>query len=111
MAAFAQFGSDLDATHGAWLRRGSRLTELLRRPQDIQRAERWKSRSSSFMRASMAISTALVRRVRAFGSGLLHLIHSKHADILDAIRSSRDLDDTVAAKLKDAVDAYAKSFA
>jgi F-type H+-transporting ATPase subunit alpha len=49
--------------------------------------------------------------VRAFESGLLHLIHSKHADILNAIRDSRDLDDAVTAKLKAAVDDYAKAFA
>jgi len=52
-----------------------------------------------------------VDRVRAFESGLLHLIHSKHADILNAIRDSRDLDDAVTAKLKAAVDDYAKAFA
>ena len=49
--------------------------------------------------------------MRSFESGLLHLIHSKHADILNAIRDSRDLDDAVAAKLKAAVEDYAKSFA
>jgi F-type H+/Na+-transporting ATPase subunit alpha len=52
-----------------------------------------------------------VDRVCAFESGLLHLIHSKHADILNAIRDSRDLDDAVTAKLKAAVDDYAKAFA
>ena len=38
-------------------------------------------------------------------------MRTQHADILAAIRDSRDLDDTTAAKLKAAVDAYAKTFA
>jgi F-type H+-transporting ATPase subunit alpha len=52
-----------------------------------------------------------VDRVRAFEEGLLTLMRSQHQGILDAIRDSRDLDDATAAKLKAAVDAYAKSFA
>jgi len=52
-----------------------------------------------------------VERARAFEEGLLGLMRTQHADILAAIRDSRDLDDTTAAKLKAAVDAYAKTFA
>jgi F-type H+-transporting ATPase subunit alpha len=52
-----------------------------------------------------------VERVRAFEEGLLGLMRTQHADILTAIRDSRDLDDATAAKLKAAVDDYAKSFA
>jgi F-type H+-transporting ATPase subunit alpha len=52
-----------------------------------------------------------VNRVRAFEDGLLALLRNKHADILDAIRDSRDLDDATAAKLKAVVDDYAKTFA
>jgi F-type H+-transporting ATPase subunit alpha len=52
-----------------------------------------------------------VERVRAFEDGLLGLLRGRHADILDAIRYSRDLDDATAAKLKAVVDSYAKTFA
>jgi F-type H+-transporting ATPase subunit alpha len=52
-----------------------------------------------------------VDRVRAFEQGLLSTLRSTHADILEAIRDSRDLDDPTAAKLKSALDAYAKTFA
>src|SRR5207248_2266573 len=52
-----------------------------------------------------------VARVRAFEQGLLGLLRTQHADILDAIRDSKDLDDTTAGKLKAAVDGYAKTFA
>ena len=52
-----------------------------------------------------------VDRVRAFEDGLLSLMRSKHADILEDIRKTGDLTDATAAKLKAAVDGYAKSFA
>jgi F-type H+-transporting ATPase subunit alpha len=52
-----------------------------------------------------------VARVRAFESGLLTLLRTKHADLLDSIRKSGDLSDADAAKLKDVVEAYAKTFA
>ena len=52
-----------------------------------------------------------VERARAFEQGLLTLMRTKHADILETIRTTGDLDDATAAKLKAAVDAYAKTFA
>jgi F-type H+-transporting ATPase subunit alpha len=52
-----------------------------------------------------------VDRVRAFEHGLLATLRSNHPDILEAIRTSRDLDDATGAKLKGAVDDYAKTFA
>jgi F-type H+-transporting ATPase subunit alpha len=52
-----------------------------------------------------------VDRVRAFEEGLLGLMRTQHTDILAAVRDSRDLDDATAAKLKAAVDEYAKTFA
>ena len=110
MAAFAQFGSDLDATTQRLLNRGSRLTELLKQPQ-FSPLKMEEQVVVIYAGVNGYLDRFPVDRVRAFETGLLHLIHSKHTDILDAIRSSRDLDDAVAAKLKDAVDAYAKSFA
>src|SRR6476646_8255911 len=110
MAAFAQFGSGLDASTQRLLNRGSRLTELLKQPQ-FSPLKMEEQVVVIYAGVNGYLDRFPVDRVRAFETGLLHLIHSKHADILDAIRSSRDLDDTVAAKLKDAVDAYAKSFA
>jgi F-type H+-transporting ATPase subunit alpha len=49
--------------------------------------------------------------VKAFEEGLLAHFRTKHADVLDAIRTSKDLSDDTAAKLKAAVDSFAKSFA
>jgi F-type H+/Na+-transporting ATPase subunit alpha len=110
MAAFAQFGSDLDATTQRLLSRGSRLTELLKQPQ-FSPLKMEEQVVVIYAGVNGYLDTFPVDRVRSFESGLLHLIHSKHADILNAIRDSRDLDDAVAAKLKAAVEDYAKSFA
>jgi len=49
--------------------------------------------------------------VREFEDGLLAALRGKSPDVLDTIRSSRDLSDATAAKLKSAVDAFAASFA
>jgi F-type H+-transporting ATPase subunit alpha len=52
-----------------------------------------------------------LNKVRAFEDGLLSLLRGKNADILNAIRDSRDLSDDTAAKLKTVVEGYAKGFA
>ena len=110
MAAFAQFGSDLDATTQRLLNRGARLTELLKQPQfsplkmEEQVCVIWAGTNGY-------LDPLPVNKVRDFETGLLTLLRTKHNDILEAIRTSRDLDDATAGKLKDAVDGYAKTFA
>ncbi|MFX5701218.1 F0F1 ATP synthase subunit alpha, partial [Acinetobacter baumannii] len=52
-----------------------------------------------------------LNKVKAFEDGLLSLLRGKHVDILNAIRDGRDLSDDSAAKLKSAVDGFAKTFA
>jgi F-type H+/Na+-transporting ATPase subunit alpha len=110
MAAFAQFGSDLDATTQRLLNRGSRLTELLKQPQ-FSPLKMEEQVVVIYAGVNGYLDPLPVDRVRAFEQGLLALVRSKHSGILEAIRDSRDLDDATAAKLKDAVDGYAKTFA
>jgi F-type H+-transporting ATPase subunit alpha len=52
-----------------------------------------------------------VNRVRAFEDGLLALLRTSHNDLLEAIRTSKDLSDDSAAKLKSVVEGFAKTFA
>jgi F-type H+-transporting ATPase subunit alpha len=110
MAAFAQFGSDLDATTQRLLNRGARLTELLKQPQ-FSPLKMEEQVCVIYAGVNGYLDPLPVNRVRAFEDGLLGLLRSKHADILNAIRDSRDLADDVGAKLKAVVDGYAKSFA
>jgi F-type H+/Na+-transporting ATPase subunit alpha len=110
MAAFAQFGSDLDATTQRLLNRGARLTELLKQPQ-FSPLKMEEQAVVIYAGVHGYLDPLPVERVHAFEEGLLGLMRTQHADILTAIRDSRDLDDATAAKLKAAVDDYAKSFA
>ncbi len=110
MAAFAQFGSDLDASTQRLLARGSRLTELLKQPQfsplkmEEQVVVIWAGTNGY-------LDPLPVSKVRAFEDGLLSLLRGKNVEILNTIRDSRDLSDDTAAKLKAVVEGYAKTFA
>jgi F-type H+-transporting ATPase subunit alpha len=110
MAAFAQFGSDLDATTQRLLNRGSRLTELLKQPQ-FSPLKMEEQVCVIYAGVNGYLDTLDVARVRAFEQGLLTLLRTKNADLLDSIRKSGDLSDADAAKLKDVIDGYAKTFA
>jgi F-type H+-transporting ATPase subunit alpha len=52
-----------------------------------------------------------VSKIRAFEDGLLSLLRTTHADLLETIRASKDLSDDSASKLKSIVEAHAKTFA
>ena len=110
MAAFAQFGSDLDATTQRLLARGSRLTELLKQPQ-FSPLKMEEQVCVIYAGVNGYLDPLPVNRVRAFEDGLLGVLHSQHSGILNSIRDSRDLDDTTAGKLKAAVESFAKTFA
>jgi F-type H+-transporting ATPase subunit alpha len=110
MAAFAQFGSDLDATTQRLLARGARLTELLKQPQ-FSPLKMEEQVVTIYAGVNGYLDAIPVNRVRAFEDGLLVLMRTQHQGLLDTIRDSKDLDDATAAKLKAAVDAYAKTFA
>jgi F-type H+-transporting ATPase subunit alpha len=110
MAAFAQFGSDLDATTQRLLARGARLTELLKQSQ-FSPLKMEEQVAVIYAGVNGYLDPIPVNRVRAFEDGLLSLLRNKNPDILNAIRDTRDLDDATAANLKAAVDGYAKTFA
>ena len=109
MAAFAQFGSDLDAVTQRLLNRGARLTELLKQPQfsplkmEEQVCVIWAGTNGY-------LDPLPVSRVRGFEDGLLDVLRSKNADLLNSIRDSKDLSSADEAKLKSVVEAFVKSF-
>jgi F-type H+-transporting ATPase subunit alpha len=109
MAAFAQFGSDLDATTQRLLARGARLTELLKQPQ-FSPLKMEEQVVVIYAGVNGYLDKFEVARVRAFESGLLTLLRTKHIDLLDSIRKSGDLSSADEATLKGIVDNYAKSF-
>jgi len=110
MAAFAQFGSDLDATTQRLLNRGARLTELLKQSQ-FSPLKMEEQVAVIYAGVNGYLDPIPVNRVKAFEEGLLSLMRSQNADILNTIRDTRDLDDATTGKLKSAIDGYAKTFA
>ena len=110
MAAFAQFGSDLDASTQRLLNRGARLTELLKQGQ-YQPMPFEEQVVSIFAGVNGYLDAIPTKDVTRFETLLLSDMRNKHADILTAIRTSRDISDDTKAKLGDAIAAFAKFFA
>ncbi len=90
MAAFAQFGSDLDASTQRLLARGSRLTELLKQPQ-FSPLKMEEQVVVIYAGVNGYLDVIAVAKVRSFEDGLLSLFRGKHVDILNTIRDTRDL--------------------
>jgi len=110
MAAFAQFGSDLDAVTQRLLNRGARLTELLKQPQ-FSPLKMEEQVCVMYAGVNGYLDKLPLNRVRAFEDGLLGSIRSKNAPLLESIRSSKDLSGADEATLKSAVDAFSANFA
>jgi F-type H+-transporting ATPase subunit alpha len=110
MAAFAQFGSDLDATTQRLLNRGARLTELLKQPQ-FSPLKMEEQVCVIYAGVNGYLDPIPVNRVRAFEQGLLELLRNDSPQILEDIRTSGDLSDATAGKLKGAINDFAKTFA
>ena len=110
MAAFAKFGSDLDASTQKLLARGARLTELLKQPQYSPLAVE-EQVVSVYAGTRGYLDGIAVSDVGRFERELLARMHSKHAGILDAIRTKKALSPELEAELKDAIESFAKTFA
>ncbi len=110
MAAFAQFGSDLDASTQKLLNRGARLTELLKQPQ-FQPLPFEEQVASIFAGVNGYLDTIPAKEVTRFETAFLAEMRSKHADVLTAIRDSKDLSADSTAALKSALEAFVKTFA
>jgi F-type H+-transporting ATPase subunit alpha len=110
MAAFAQFGSDLDASTQRLLNRGARLTELLKQPQ-FQPMPVEEQVVSIYAGVNGFIDNVPVNAVTRFESALLSHFRSDHSDVLGKIRDTKTLDDDTAGQLKTIIGDFAKNFA
>ncbi|ESW65870.1 F0F1 ATP synthase subunit alpha [Mesorhizobium sp. M0761] len=110
MAAFAQFGSDLDAATQRLLNRGSRLTELLKQPQ-FSPLKVEEQVTVIFAGVNGYLDKLALNQVGKFEHGLLSHMRSAGKDVLDGIRKEKALSDDLRAKLKAEIDAFAKTFA
>ena len=110
MAAFAQFGSDLDASTQQLLNRGARLTELMKQPQysPLTNAE---IVCVIFAGTNGYLDKIPLDRVKDFEAGLLGHMRGKRQDILDWITNEDPkIKGDAADKLKAAIDEYAADF-
>ena len=109
MAAFAQFGSDLDASTQQLLNRGSKLTELLKQGQysPLKVEEQVVSIYTGVKGFLDDIDNS---KIKSFEDQLLSSIKSQSPDILSNIVSSGKLDEANEAKLKDFITNFKKEF-
>ena len=108
MAAFAQFGSDLDASTQKLLNRGSKLTELLKQNQysPMTIAEQV---VSIFAGVNGYLDDLDLNKIRDFEKDLYELIKSSHADIIEKVNSTGDLDDDTSSNLKSIIEEFKKN--
>ena len=111
MAAFAQFGSDLDASTQRLLARGSRLTELMKQPQyaPLSNAE---IVVVIFAGTNGFLDALKISDVSRFEDGLLTHMHAKHSDVMDWITNEDPkIKGDAADRLKAAIADFANDFA
>ncbi len=109
LAAFAQFGSDLDKASQQQLTRGSRLTELLKQPQ-FQPMPVEKQVVSIFSGVNGYLDDMPVERIRAFETGLLNYVENAQPQIFSAIREKRELTDDIRKRLSSVIDEFKRRF-
>jgi F-type H+/Na+-transporting ATPase subunit alpha len=110
MAAFAQFGSDLDATTQRLLARGARLTELLKQAQfsPLQVEEQV---VVIYAGTKGYLDPLPVNAIQRFEKEFLAFLHDSHKSLLDGIRTQKALSSELETELKGALEKFSKNFA
>ncbi|MDY3974633.1 F0F1 ATP synthase subunit alpha [uncultured Veillonella sp.] len=109
LAAFAQFGSDLDKSTKAQLDRGERLTEMLKQPQ-YSPLKVEEQVVCLYAGINGYLASIEVADVSEFQDALLRYIHSNHSDILTDIATAKKLEEATEEKLKQAIKECIESF-
>ena len=110
LEAFAQFGSDLDATTQRQLARGARTVEMLKQPQ-YQPMAAENQVTLIYAVTNGYLDDVPVDKVRDWESGFHDDMAARHQDVLDGIRESGELTDELSEKLVAAIESYNASFA
>jgi F-type H+-transporting ATPase subunit alpha len=109
MAAFAQFGSDLDAATQRMLARGARLTELLKQPQ-FSPLKMEEQVVVIFAGTRGYLDPLQVSAVSKFEQELLRFMRHDHPEILESIRAEKQITPETEKKLVSLLDGFAKNF-
>jgi F-type H+/Na+-transporting ATPase subunit alpha len=110
LAAFAQFGSDLDPATQKQLNRGRRLTEILKQPQ-YQPLAVEKQVAIIFAAVNGHLDNVPVERLRMYEEELYRFLETQRPAVLAAVREKKILDDEVKPQLAAAVEEFGKQFA
>jgi F-type H+/Na+-transporting ATPase subunit alpha len=110
LAAFAQFGSDLDKATQAQLTRGARLVEILKQPQ-YQPLPVERQVALVYAGTNGYLDSVALKDVGAFETGLYQLIETRHPQVFKDIVAKKILDDQTKAALDAAVREFAAQFA
>ena len=105
MAAFAQFGSDLDAATQAQLHRGERLVELLKQGQ-YKPLTVVQQIVSIFSGVRGLVDDIPVASIQKFESGLINFMEDKHQALMNKIAEAKKLDDDSESQLKAAIEEF-----
>jgi F-type H+-transporting ATPase subunit alpha len=110
LAAFAQFGSDLDQATQRQLNRGKRLTEILKQPQyrplPVERQV-----AIIYAATNGYLDAVPVERLRQYEEELYRFLDADASGVLGAIQSKKILDDELKAQLGSALTEFGKQFA
>jgi F-type H+-transporting ATPase subunit alpha len=110
MAAFAQFGSDLDAATQRQLARGSRLVEILKQgqfePLPVERQI-----LIIYAATNGYVDHLPESAVRKYEAELYRFIENRHPDLLEAVRAKKAFDDELTAKTRKVLDEFKEEFA
>ena len=109
LAAFAQFGSDLDKATKAKLERGARLVELLKQPQ-YQPMPAHEQVASIYAATNGYMDDVAVENVRDFEAKFLTYMRDTKKDVLEAIRNKKVLDDELKASLNSAIQSFKQGY-
>jgi len=109
MAAFAQFGSDLDKDTKAILDRGARMTELLKQPQ-YHPMPTEEQVASIFAASRGFLDDIAISDVLPFEAAFLEMLRNEKPEILADIRDRKKLDDDLENRLSEAIKEFKVSF-
>jgi F-type H+-transporting ATPase subunit alpha len=109
LAAFAQFGSDLDQATQKQLNRGKRLTEILKQPQ-YQPLPVEKQVAIVFAATNGFLDAVSVENLRAYEDGLYRFLETQQPTVLASIAEKKTLDDELKAALQAALTEFTKQF-
>jgi F-type H+-transporting ATPase subunit alpha len=109
MAAFAQFGSDLDAATKRQLDRGARLVEVMKQGQYVPLPVE-KQVAIIYAATNGYLDPLPVSAAQKYERELYSFLEAKHADVLQGIREKKDITDDLKPKVDAALQAFAKIF-